>query len=90
MKNLLAEDHTILLEGLTALLAPGFGVVATAGDGSGLTVSPFSAFQAPNGNTIRHRNQNVHISHVTVTKAGAQAFDAAVAGGGTQITIHYQ
>jgi DNA-binding NarL/FixJ family response regulator len=33
MKNLLAEDHTILLEGLTALLAPGFGVVATAGDG---------------------------------------------------------
>ena len=30
---LLADDHTILLEGLKALLAPEFEVVATAGDG---------------------------------------------------------
>jgi DNA-binding NarL/FixJ family response regulator len=30
---LLADDHTILLEGLKALLAPEFDVVATAGDG---------------------------------------------------------
>jgi DNA-binding NarL/FixJ family response regulator len=30
---LIADDHTILLEGLKALLAPEFEVVATAGDG---------------------------------------------------------
>ena len=30
---LLADDHTILVEGLKALLAPEFEVVATAGDG---------------------------------------------------------
>jgi len=30
---LLADDHTILVEGLKALLAPEFDVVATAGDG---------------------------------------------------------
>ena len=30
---LLADDHTILIEGLKALLAPEFDVVATAGDG---------------------------------------------------------
>ncbi len=30
---LIADDHTILLEGLKALLAPEFDVVATAGDG---------------------------------------------------------
>ena len=30
---LLADDHTILVEGLNALLAPEFDVVATAGDG---------------------------------------------------------
>ena len=30
---LLADDHTILLAGLTALLAPEFEVVATAADG---------------------------------------------------------
>jgi DNA-binding NarL/FixJ family response regulator len=30
---LLADDHTILVEGLRALLAPEFDVVATAGDG---------------------------------------------------------
>jgi DNA-binding NarL/FixJ family response regulator len=33
LRLLLADDHTILLEGLKALLAPEFEVVATAGDG---------------------------------------------------------
>ena len=33
LRLLLADDHTILLEGLRALLAPEFEVVATAGDG---------------------------------------------------------
>jgi DNA-binding NarL/FixJ family response regulator len=33
---LLADDHTILVEGLKALLAPEFDVVATAGDGRGV------------------------------------------------------
>lgn len=33
LRLLLADDHTILVEGLQALLAPEFDVVATAGDG---------------------------------------------------------
>jgi DNA-binding NarL/FixJ family response regulator len=33
LRLLLADDHTILVEGLKALLAPEFEVVATAGDG---------------------------------------------------------
>jgi DNA-binding NarL/FixJ family response regulator len=33
LRLLLADDHTILVEGLKALLAPEFDVVATAGDG---------------------------------------------------------
>ena len=63
--------------------------VATGSNGKGLNVSPFSAFQNRTDTILAHRNQNSKISHVTVTKAGARAFDAN-ASGGTKITISYQ
>lgn len=62
----------------------------TGGNGRGLTFSPFSAFQNGNSpNRLVHKNQDAKISHVTVTKAGAPAFDSN-ASGGTKITISYQ
>jgi hypothetical protein len=63
--------------------------VATGANGKGLSVSPFSAFQRRTDTILAHRNQNAKISHVTVTKAGARAFDVS-ASGGTKITISYQ
>ena len=63
--------------------------VATGADGKGLTVSPFGVFRRRTDKVIAHQNQSAKISHVTVTKAGARAFDAD-ASGGTKITISYQ
>jgi hypothetical protein len=63
--------------------------VATGANGKGLSVSPFSAFNNRTSTILAHKNQNAKISHVTVTKAGARAFDAN-ASGGTKITISYE
>ena len=63
--------------------------VATGANGKGLSVSPFSAFNTRTSTILAHKNQNAKISHVTVMKAGARAFDAN-ASGGTKITISYQ
>ena len=63
--------------------------VATGANGKGLSVSPFSAFNNRTSTIIAHKNQNSKISHVTVMKAGARAFDAN-ASGGTKITINYE
>lgn len=65
--------------------------VATGRNGKGLTFSPFSAFltNATSRKLIAHKNQTSHISHVTVTKAGAKAFESD-ASGGTTVTISYQ
>lgn len=63
--------------------------VATGINGKGLSVSPFSAFRSRTSTIIAHKNQNAKISHVTVMKAGARAFDAD-ASGGTKITISYE
>ena len=63
--------------------------VATGANGKGLSVSPFSAFNTRTSTIIAHKNQNAKISHVTVMKAGARAFDAN-ASGGTKITISYE
>ena len=59
-------------------------------NGSGLSFSPFTSFVNGHGSApLSHKNPNAKISHVTVIKAGTQAFDSA-ASGGTKITIHYQ
>jgi hypothetical protein len=63
--------------------------VATGANGKGLSVSPFSAFNSRTSTILAHKNQNSKISHVTVTKAGARAFDDN-ASGGTKITISYE
>jgi hypothetical protein len=63
--------------------------VATGANGKGLSVSPFSAFNNRTATIIAHKNQDSKISHVTVMKAGARAFDAD-ASGGTKITISYE
>jgi hypothetical protein len=63
--------------------------VATSANGKGLTISPFSAFLNRTETIMAHRNQNSKISHVTVMKAGARAFDSK-ASGGTKITINYE
>jgi hypothetical protein len=62
----------------------------TGNTGKGLRVSPFSAF-APGAtpNHLAHRNQNVKISHVTVSRAGVKVFDSD-ASGGTKVVIDYQ
>jgi hypothetical protein len=62
----------------------------TGRNGSGLSFSPFTDFTGGHGSApLAHKNQTSKISHVTVTKAGTQAFDSD-ASGGTQVTIHYQ
>jgi hypothetical protein len=62
----------------------------TGPNGRGLIFSPFSAFENGHGsNPLTHKNQRVKISHVTVLKAGARAFDSD-AKGGTRVVIHYQ
>jgi hypothetical protein len=64
--------------------------ISSGANGKGLRVSPFSAFR--NGDTsdiLVHKNQNAKISHVTVTKGNATAFDSA-ASRDTQVVIHYQ
>ena len=63
--------------------------VAGGNNGKGLSVSPFSAFQNGPSGVLVHKNQNSKISHVTVTRAGAKAFDRATTSG-TKIVIHYQ
>ncbi len=65
-------------------------VVASGNHGKGLRVRPFSAFQkGATSDVLEHKNRNAKISHVTVTKAGAKAFDSA-ASHDTQVVIHYQ
>jgi hypothetical protein len=62
----------------------------TGPNGRGLSFSPYSSFINGHGpGPMAHKNQNAKISHITVTRAGATAFDSA-ASGGTKITIHYQ
>lgn len=64
--------------------------VATGPNGRGLSFSPFSAFErGAAAGVMVHRDQNALISHVTVAKTGAPAFDSAAAGG-TRVVIHYQ
>lgn len=63
---------------------------ASGGDGKGLTVSPFSAFdEGKTPDVLVHKNQNAKISHVTVSMLGVKLLDAA-ASGGTKIVISYQ
>jgi hypothetical protein len=65
--------------------------VASGAGGKGLSVSPFSAFQAGNtANLLAHKNQTAKISHVTVTKSGAKVLDSAASGGGTKVVIGYR
>jgi hypothetical protein len=64
--------------------------IATGGDGKGLTVSPFSAFdEGKTPDVLVHKNQNAKISHVTVSMLGVKLLDTATSGG-TKITISYQ
>ena len=66
-------------------------VTSGGSNGKGLTFSPFSAFQnGSSANELAHKNRNAHITHVTVSKAGAKVVDAAGAGPGTKVTISYQ
>jgi len=62
----------------------------TGNNGKGLRMTPFSAFlPGATPNHLAHKNQTAKIEHVTVTKGGVQAFDAAAAGG-TRIVISYR
>ena len=75
---------------VTVTYAGGNIQFTTGANGRGLSMTPFSAFQNGNSaNQLAHKNQDAKISHVTVTQAGAKAFDSD-ASGGTKIVISYQ
>lgn len=91
-----ALDHTIPFKGeqaeVTIVYAGTFTIrLATSPNGKKLVVNTdFGSFrQGGDANHLVHTNATGSISHVTVTRNGAVAFDSA-ASGHTKVVIHYQ